>query len=99
MVKKEIIFLLVVNTSCSPRIISFKLAVSDNYDVVLFNESTKIESTIQVTATESDINANLRRLKIPFTLNVNNSPLTERSANLRKNKEAINISAIKINTV
>jgi len=55
----------------SINVVLRELAVSDNYDVVLFNESTKVESTIQVTATESDINANLRRLNIPFTLDYN----------------------------
>lgn len=47
------------------------LAASNDYDVVLKNESTKVESTIQVTSTQSTINANLRQLNVPFTLDYN----------------------------
>ena len=48
-----------------------ELAASTDYDVILTNESTKVVSTIQVTATESAIDANLRQLNIPFTEDYN----------------------------
>lgn len=43
------------------------LAASNDYDVIFTNESTKDEFTINVTATESQIDTNLRQLNIPFT--------------------------------
>lgn len=42
------------------------LDASNEYDVVLTNESTKEVTTKTVTATESAIDANMRQLSVPF---------------------------------
>lgn len=44
-----------------------ELAASENYDVVLKNESTKVVSTIQLTQTATQINDNMYQLEITFT--------------------------------
>lgn len=43
------------------------LAASNDYDVIITNESTKASTTLNVTSTESAIDANMRQLNIPIT--------------------------------
>ena len=44
-----------------------ELAVSNNYDVVLYNESTKAVSTINVTKTNTEIIDNMNQLNVEVT--------------------------------
>jgi hypothetical protein len=59
----------VISTSGSRSfyIVLRELAASDNYDVVLKNESTKVVSTIQLTQTPTQIDNNMYQLSITFT--------------------------------